>query len=157
MAIEIERKFLLRTDAWRGHIHRSITMAQGYLGGEHCSVRVRIGDNGAFLNIKSKQLGVQRLEFEYAIPENDAQIMLAQLCNGASVIKTRHLVMHQGLCFEIDEFSGSNAGLIVAELELQSVDQIFERPDWLGSEVTDDARYYNSNLIRHPFKQWAAN
>jgi adenylate cyclase len=154
MPIEIERKFLLRTDTWRQHISQSLQIAQGYLGGDQCSVRVRIGDSGAFLNIKSKQLGVQRLEFEYAIPEADARVMLDQLCKGASVIKTRHLVMHAGLCFEVDEFVGLNAGLIVAEVELQSVDQQIDRPDWLGTEVTDDARYYNSNLIEHPYSSW---
>jgi adenylate cyclase len=167
VAVEIERKFLLASSEWRTEITRSIRIAQGYLGGTDCSVRIRIGDNGAFLNIKSRELGVQRLEFEYAVPEADARVMLERLCAGAAIVKTRHLVFcdevspirrhGRQVCFEIDEFEGQNAGLVVAEIELSAVDQEFIKPAWLGKEVTDDARYYNSNLIDHPYLQWDQN
>jgi adenylate cyclase len=154
VAVEIERKFLLANEQWRTEVTRSISMAQGYLGGTNCSVRIRIGDNGAFLNVKSRELGVQRLEFEYPVPEADARVMLERLRAGAAIVKTRHLVFREDLCFEIDEFEGQNAGLIVAEIELSAVNQEFLRPAWLGKEVTDDARYYNSNLVNHPYVLW---
>jgi adenylate cyclase len=157
MGIEIERKFLLANDAWRALVHAKASMAQGYLGGTHCSIRVRVADNGAFLNIKSRELGVQRMEFEYAIPQDQAQTLLREFSDGAAIIKTRHYVNFAGMLFEIDEFAGANAGLVVAEVELQDADQLFERPDWLGVEVTDDARYYNSNLVAQPFSLWAVD
>jgi adenylate cyclase len=157
MGIEIERKFLLANDAWRALVHAKASMAQGYLGGTHCSIRVRVADNGAFLNIKSRELGVQRTEFEYAIPQDQAQTLLREFSDGAAIIKTRHYVNFAGMLFEIDEFAGANAGLLVAEVELQDANQLFERPDWLGVEVTDDARYYNSNLVAQPFSLWAAD
>lgn len=154
MALEIERKFLLLSDAWRALSTHSERMAQGYLGGTHCSVRVRIAASGCFLNIKSRELGVQRLEFEYPIPVTDAEILLNQLCDGAAVSKTRHFVPYHDVIFEIDEFDGANAGLVVAEVELTDAAQQFAKPAWLGAEVTDEARYYNSNLVSKPFSQW---
>lgn len=154
MALEIERKFLLQGEQWRALSTHSERMAQGYLGGTHCSVRVRIAGSGCFLNIKSRELGVQRLEFEYPIPLADAEILLHQLSDGPTVSKIRHFVPYHGLVFEIDEFDGANAGLIVAEIELSEVEQEFAKPDWLGAEVTDEARYYNSNLVNKPFSQW---
>lgn len=156
MAIEIERKFLLRSDAWRTAVHRSQYLAQGYLGGTRCSVRVRIAADAAWLNLKSLHKGHSRLEFEYPIPLADARHILGELADGPVVSKTRHLVTVGAHCFEIDEFDGDNAGLIVAEVELQAIDEEFERPPWLGLEVTDDARYYNVNLARMPFRHWSS-
>ena len=119
-------------------------------------MRVRIGDSGAYLNLKSKQLGVQRLEFEYPVPREQAEQLIANFAEGSAILKTRHYVpsAHAGMCFEIDEFAGDNAGLIVAELELPAPDFVFVRPAWLGVEVTEDARYYNSNLVARPFSSW---
>jgi adenylate cyclase len=149
MAIEIERKFLVIGDAWREAASRSEHMVQGYLAGPpaaRCSVRVRIAGPAAFLNIKSATPGVQRDEYEYAIPPADAQRLLATLA-GDVVAKTRHYVEVDGHEFEVDEFSGDNAGLVVAELELERVDAPFPRPPWLGREVTAQlVRYYNLNL-----------
>lgn len=153
MAIEIERKFLLAGDDWRALVTRSTPMQQGYLGGDACSLRVRIADGAAWLNIKSRQPGVQRSEFEYAIPLADAQALLA-LASGAPITKVRHEVPWQGQLFEIDEFDGDNAGLVVAELELPAVDTPIQRPPWLGREVTDDIRYYNLSLVRDPYARW---
>lgn len=159
MGIEIERKFLVANDDWRALVHKSETMAQGYLGGTHCSVRVRVAENSAFLNIKSRELGLTRQEFEYPVPISDAETLLRSFAEGAAIIKTRHYVRHTDqngaeLTFEIDVFAGDNEGLIVAEIELVSVQQAFTRPAWLGIEVTDDARYYNSNLVTEPFCRW---
>lgn len=154
MGIEIERKFLLVSAAWRAQVRSSEYLAQGYLGGAHCSLRVRIGGDHAWLNIKSLTLGSSRLEFEYPIPLQDARTMLAEFADGPVVSKTRHRVQVGAHEFEIDEFDGDNAGLIVAEIELRHPQEAFERPAWLGAEVTDDARYYNINLARHPWCRW---
>jgi adenylate cyclase len=117
------------------------------------SVRVRIDGDRANLNIKSATLGVERLEFEYAVPPEQARVLLAEL-SGEVVEKTRHEVRHEAHLWEIDEFAGENAGLIVAEIELEDADEAFARPDWLGAEVSDDPRYYNSELARHPYSRW---
>lgn len=161
MAMEIERKFLLASDAWRSQVGRSERLVQGYLvsahlvtsGASKSSVRVRIGGEQAWLNIKSSTLGVARQEYEYEIPLADAEALLARLCDGV-VEKIRHYVAHANHEFEIDEFFGANDGLIVAELELDSVDQAFERPHWLGAEVSELPRYYNLNLIAYPYSAW---
>lgn len=153
MALEIERKFLVLDDSWRGDAHRASTIAQGYLGGDACSVRVRIEDGQGTLNIKSKQLGMVRQEFEYPVPLADAEALLA-LAAGPVLRKTRHYLRSGEHVWEIDEFEGDNAGLVVAEIELGSVDASFHRPRWLGAEVTDDARYYNVNLMREPYSRW---
>lgn len=154
MAVEIERKFLLASDDWRPAVVRSQSMRQFYLGGSAVSVRVRIEGDRAALNLKSRTLGVVRSEFEYAIPVADAQDLLA-LADGPVLAKTRHYVVHGGQTWEIDEFEGDNAGLVVAELELESVDAAFERPAWLGAEVSADPRYYNLNLVREPYSRWS--
>ncbi len=154
MAVEIERKFLLRDESWREQVADSRPMAQGYLGGDYSSVRVRISGRQAWLNIKSLELGVQRLEFEYPIPLEDAREMLEKLCGGRRIEKIRHRVPWKGHCWEVDEFLDENAGLVVAEIELQSPDEVFERPPWLGREVTDDERYYNVALVQNPWRQW---
>jgi adenylate cyclase len=153
MGVEIERKFLLCDASWRAQVERSERMLQGYLGGDAASVRVRIEGEVAWLNIKSRELGAKRLEFEYAIPLADAEILLARLC-GEQVSKRRHIVRHGGKTWEIDEFFGDNAGLVVAEIELEHEHEDFARPGWLGAEVTDDARFYNVNLARVPFARW---
>ena len=162
MPTEIERKFLLASDAWRAQAHEVIPMAQGYLndhasvasGAQKTSVRVRLEGEEARLNIKSVSIGRSRQEFDYLIPLDEARALL-ELCVGGSIDKRRHLVEHGGLLWEIDEFLGENAGLVVAEVELDSEDQAIERPDWLGREVTELPRYYNLALAAHPYARWS--
>lgn len=154
--MEIERKFLVTNDNWRQHITSSVRMVQGYLGGnDHSSVRIRVNNDMADINIKAKVIGAQRSEFEYAIPIEDAMEML-ELCEKPLIEKTRHHVEHYEHVWEIDEFAGENAGLIVAEVELNAIEEEFERPDWLGAEVTEDVRYYNICLVTNPYSSWRA-
>jgi adenylate cyclase len=163
MSIEIERKFLVASDAWRAAAHKVVPMAQGYLndlaamdnGAMRASVRVRIAGDDAFLNLKSLEAGRIRQEFDYPIPVVDARALLA-LCVGGLVAKRRHYVRHGGHLWEVDEFEGDNAGLVVAEIELQAIDEVFDRPDWLDAEVTDCMRYYNLALATRPYSQWSA-
>lgn len=157
MALEIERKFLVATDAWRREVSRAVEMRQGYLSGEGCraSVRVRIENQRAALNIKAAIVGSVRAEYEYDIPLADGRALLDTLCVGR-IEKVRSYVERDGLIWEIDEFLNDNAGLVVAEIELQAVDQVFERPSWLGREVTDERRYYNHDLALHPYRSWVA-
>jgi adenylate cyclase len=162
MGIEIERKFLVIGDDWREVAHDVVPMAQGYLndlatvdsGAMRSSVRVRIAGDEAFLNLKSRELGHTRQEFDYPIPVEDARALLA-LCVGGVIDKRRHLVLHAGHEWEIDEFLGDNAGLVVAEIELDSADETFARPGWLGVEATDSPRYYNLALASRPYSQWS--
>lgn len=161
MGIEIERKFLVIGDAWRALATRRQRMAQGYLndaaslqaGAQKASVRVRIAGEHAALNLKSRELGASRQEFEYPIPLADAEALLA-LCVGGTIDKTRHYVSVGGHLWEVDEFHGENAGLVVAEIELSAVDEAFERPSWAGAEVTELTRYYNLALAARPYAQW---
>jgi adenylate cyclase len=154
MGIEIERKFLLAGDAWRG-LGQATRMRQGYLCSDpERTVRVRIEGEGAVITIKSKVTGASRGEWEYPIPVADAAELLDRLCEQPLVEKTRHRIAHAGHVWEVDEFAGANAGLVVAEIELGAEDEAFERPEWIGREVTGDKRYYNSSLIRHPYSQW---
>lgn len=161
MGIEIERKFLLAGDGWREVAHKVVPMAQGYLndlaivdsGAMQTSVRVRIEGDAAFLNIKSREAGPSRQEFDYEIPVADARALLA-LCVGGRIDKRRHYVQHAGHLWEIDEFLGDNAGLVVAEIELGSVDEAFARPPWIGAEATHAQRYYNLALASRPYSQW---
>ena len=163
MGVEIERKFLLASEAWRAEAARPVRMAQGYLnapgavasGAELASVRVRIAGDRAFLNLKSRETGHTRQEFEYPIPVADAEALLA-LCVGGRIDKVRHYVEVEGHTFEVDEFRGDNAGLVVAELELASAGQAYPRPDWLGQEVTEELRYYNLALAERPYSRWSA-
>jgi adenylate cyclase len=160
MPIEIERKFLVVGDVWRAEVVRSLDMRQGYLTREgQTSVRVRLEGDAAKLNIKAAVVGSARAEYEYDIPAGECREMLATLCVGR-VEKTRHYVpahgAHDGAVWEIDEFIGDNAGLVVAEIELVSVDASFARPAWLGRELTDDRRYYNHYLALHPYAAWPA-
>ncbi len=155
MALEIERKFLVRSDAWRGEVVTRELLRQGYLNsGAQCSIRARIAGEHAWLNLKARKSGMTRLEFEYPIPVADANQILDELAQGPILEKYRHKVPAGELVWEIDEFLGANAGLIVAEIEVPSEDTEFERPAWLGEEVTEDERYYNFNLARHPYTQW---
>jgi len=155
MAQEIERKFLIANDDWKQQVSRSDYYRQGYLSGtEKSSIRVRIANDKAYLNIKSATLGIQRTEYDYEIPLVDANEMVENLCPGYIIEKTRYFVPHQGHLWEIDVFDGPNNGLIVAEIELDHEDETFERPDWLGKEVSDDPRYYNSCLVDHPYCDW---
>lgn len=164
MGIEIERKFLPSSDAWRAAAHKTVAIAQGYLndiamvdsGAMQASVRVRIEGDAAFLNIKSRELGARRQEFEYPIPVADAQALLA-LCVGGKIEKIRHYVQHQHHLWEVDEFFGDNAGLVVAEIELSSVDETFAKPDWAGAEATHAQRYYNLALASRAYSQWCDN
>ena len=152
MGIEIERKFLVVGDDWRAAPARPY--AQGYLNRDkRRTVRVRIVEDQAWLTIKGANAGATRAEFEYPIPVADAEQLLA-LCDGPLVRKTRRIVVHAGATWEVDEFEGDNAGLVVAEIELASEDEPFEAPPWLGAEVTHDARYFNSNLATAPFSTW---
>lgn len=153
MAVEIERKYLVMGQPWlqvSGVVYR-----QGYLNRDKTrTVRVRIAGEAAFLTIKGVNVGATRAEFEYPIPLADAEALLS-LCDGPLIEKTRYLLDHAGTRWELDVFAGDNAGLVVAEVELASEDQAFARPDWLGVEVTQDARYFNSNLAVHPYCRWA--
>ncbi|NYF34268.1 CYTH domain-containing protein [Stenotrophomonas sp. JAI102] len=163
MGIEIERKYLVTGEGWRTAAHAVIPMAQGYLndtasldsGAQKASVRVRIQGEQAFLNMKSREIGPTRQEFDYPIPVDDARALLA-LCVGGLIDKRRHLVEHEGLLWEVDEFLGENAGLVVAEVELEHADQSITLPDWAGAEVTDEVRYYNLALAAHPFSRWSS-
>lgn len=155
MAIEVEHKFLLANNEWRKHIYRSIKYKQGYLSSmPTSSIRVRISDEHAWLNIKSATIGTQRHEFEYEIPLSDANEILNGLCRKPLIEKTRHYVVDNNNIWEIDEFEGKNKGLIVAEIELKEAGQSFVKPPWIGIEVTEDLRYYNNNLAVHPYSEW---
>jgi len=155
MGTEIERKFLLRDDRWKEGANCGTLFRQGYLiGSDKSSVRVRIEGHQANLNIKSATLGIRRHEFEYPIPLEDARDLLDSLCEKPLIEKTRYLVNYAGHLWEIDVFSGDNAGLVVAEVELQSEDESFETPPWLGREVSDDPRYYNVCLVKEPYSKW---
>lgn len=155
MALEIERKFLLNSDAWRSQVQQSQLLRQGYLNREaRCSVRVRSDGERGWLNIKSVTIGAQRSEFEYEIPLADADQLLDELCHKPLIEKSRHFIQQGAHLWEIDEFAGDNAGLIVAEIELDHPEESFEKPTWLGEEVTHDVRYYNTSLSRSPYKDW---
>jgi len=153
MGTEIERKFLVKEGSWREAAGE--TYRQGYLSTvKERTVRVRtIGDKG-YLTIKGISIGASRLEFEYEIPVADAEELLDSLCEKPLIEKNRYKLDHGGLTWEVDVFFGDNEGLVVAEVELQSENQVFEKPDWVGEEVSSDPRYYNANLIRNPYSSW---
>jgi CYTH domain-containing protein len=152
--VEIERKYLPKGDGWRNAAGPGVVVRQGYLASGACTVRVRVkGDNG-YITVKGPTTGASRAEYEYPIPIEDARAMLDSLCATPLIEKTRYVVRHAGLSFEIDEFHGENAGLVLVEVELESEDQKIELPEWVGEEVTSDSRYYNSNLARNPFCRW---
>ena len=155
MAIEIERKFLVRDDTWRAQVESASHIAQGYLVTEPgITVRVRRRGDQGFLTIKGAAQGIGRSEFEYEIPLSDAQAMLRDLCVQPPLEKVRHLIPFAGHLWELDVFEGANAGLVMAEIELTAEDEPFDLPDWAGDEVTGDPRYFNAYLAHHPFSTW---
>ena len=156
MATEIERKFLLNDNSWKEFAGEGTKYSQGYLvGSKQASVRVRIQGDKAFLNVKSATIDITRQEFEYEVPLADAQEMLETLCEKPLISKTRYHLNHENHVWEIDVFDGENNGLVVAEIELADKNEVFSKPTWLGEEVSDDARYYNTCLVKHPFKNWS--
>jgi CYTH domain-containing protein len=154
LAKEIERKFLVAGEDWRA-LARGTRYRQGYLSTvKERTVRVRTIDDKGFLTIKGITVGATRSEYEYEIPAADADEMLDDLCEQPIIEKNRYEIPLAGVTWEVDEFLGVNDGLIVAEVELQSEDQSFPKPDWIGEEVTDDPKYFNANLIARPFSTW---
>jgi adenylate cyclase len=154
MAHEIERKFRVapgfRPDG------EGVRLEQGYLSSvPERTVRVRIEGTAAKITIKGVTTGVTRLEYEYAIPFDDAAAMLRDLCEKPHIAKRRHAIAYAGKTWEVDVFEGDNAGLVIAEIELTSEAEPFARPPWVTTEVSDDPRYFNSNLVRAPYKTWS--
>ncbi len=152
MAIEIERKFLVADESWKQHTDKGKLYRQGYLAKEKMTVRVRTAGDKGFLTIKSRGNGISRDEFEYEIPFGDA-LQLLGTCDDV-IVKTRHLVQHEGHTWEVDVFSGENEGLVVAEIELKREDETFALPAWAGEEVTHDKRYSNASLCARPWTTW---
>jgi adenylate cyclase len=155
MAIEIERKFLINKEGWQEATkEKGKVIKQGYmLTDPSKTIRVRVAGVKAFLTIKGKSTGASRLEYEYEIPKQDAEELLENFC-AAVISKIRYKVNYGNHTWEVDEFSGDNSGLIVAEIELTHEQETFELPEWVEKEVTDDKRYFNSNLSTHPYKSW---
>ncbi len=154
MGIEIERKFLLVGEAWK-KLAQGIHYRQGYLSTtKESTVRVRTIEKKGYLTVKGESQGATRSEFEYEIPVEDANAMLDQLCAKPLIEKNRYKIEYDGFVWEVDEFFGENQGLVVAEVELESEDQIYAKPEWVGAEVTEDQRYFNSNLAKHPYCRW---
>jgi len=155
MALEIERKFRVSGDSWRPLVARTRRLRQAYLSKNgRLSIRVRIdGDRDGTLTIKAARSGLERHEYEYTIPLADAEELMLQR-EGSIISKVRHIVPIDGLNWEIDVFDGENTGLVVAEIELDRPDRTFERPEWLGEEVTGDRRFYNADLATRPYKSW---
>lgn len=154
--IEIERKFLVVSDAFKELAFNQTRITQGFLNTDPLrTVRVRIRGNEAFLTVKGKSSedGLSRFEWEKSIERTDANELM-NLCEPGIIDKTRFLVKSGNHTFEVDEFYGENEGLIIAEIELESEVELFEKPDWLGEEVTGDTRYYNSSLSKTPYRQW---
>ncbi len=156
MKQEIERKFLVTGDGWRVTAGTGAICCQGYItaGKSEATVRVRLLGGQGFLTVKSPAQGISCSECEYEIPAADAEYMIKNLCGDRLVSKKRYTLENNGMIWEIDEFSGSNEGLTVAEIELEREDQPFEKPEWLGAEVTSDSRYYNAALALRPFSKW---
>ena len=154
MGTEIERKFLMKNDSWRS-LAKGTKYRQGYLNStKERVVRVRTIDDKGFLTIKGITTGATRVEYEYEIPDVEATAMLDELCEKPLIEKNRYKIALGGFTWEVDEFFGENQGLIVAEVELESEDQQFDKPDWIGQEVTGDPKYFNSNLIQNPYLKW---
>ncbi|HYN53645.1 MAG TPA: CYTH domain-containing protein [Methylotenera sp.] len=152
MAIEIERKYLVIGEGWKNA--PSIQMIQAYLSRDKSrTVRVRVAGDKAFLTIKGENHGATRAEFEYEVPLLDARSMIT-MCEGPVINKTRYKVNYEGFTWEVDVFADDNEGLVIAEIELRSEDEVFPVPDWIGAEVTGDPKYYNSSLISFPFQEW---
>lgn len=158
MPLEIERKFLVCSDDWKKTAQPPLVCKQGYmLATPGKSIRVRIMGNKGFLTIKGQTTGFSRQEFEYEIPFHDANKLLQDFCCHPLIEKKRYLVEHKSKIWEIDVFFGDNRGLIMAEIELNTEDEAFDKPQWAGAEVTGDNRYYNSSLQKTPFKNWQSD
>ena len=152
--MEIERKFLVKSDEWRA-LADGVLYRQGYLNSvKERTVRIRTVGDKAFLTIKGITVGATRVEYEYEIPTSECNAMLDGLAEKPIIEKKRYKIKFFNLTWEVDEFFGENDGLIVAEVELTSEHQTFEKPSWVGEEVTSDPRYFNSNLISHPYSKW---
>jgi adenylate cyclase len=155
MATEVERKFLIKNDAWRDQVESEVHIMQGYLANNAgLTVRVRVKGDEAFLTVKGATEGISRAEFEYPIPVEDAESMLEELAISPPVDKVRYKIPVGDHVWELDVFAGENAGLVMAEVELGAEDEAFEMPAWAGEEVSADPRYYNVNLARNPYKRW---
>ncbi|MCS6967835.1 MAG: CYTH domain-containing protein [Cytophagales bacterium] len=155
MPLEIERKFLVRNNHWRALVTKSVHFCQGYLcRDEEKTIRVRVAGNQAFITLKAQSNAPGREEFEYPIPPEDAHYMLKHFCGKLIVEKIRHYVPWEEFIWEIDEFQGQNAGLVLAEVELSNWSQVVPLPEWIGEEVTHQERYYNVNLAYHPYGKW---
>lgn len=151
---EIERKFLVRNNDFKNGAKKEFYQ-QGFLSTDkERVVRVRVAGTKAFLTIKGANKGIVRTEFEYEIPVSDAKILLDEICEKPVISKYRYTVLTGGCQWEVDEFLDENKGLILAEIELETEDQSFTKPDWLGDEVTEDSRYYNANLVKVPYRKW---
>tara|TARA_R110002073_G_scaffold279026_1_gene443056 strand:- start:331006 stop:331479 length:474 start_codon:yes stop_codon:yes gene_type:complete len=156
MNLEIERKFLLNSDEFKNECYQKLIIKQGFLNSDkQRTVRVRISDNKSYITVKgpSNETGTSRFEWEKEISVNEGQQLL-ELCEEGLIEKVRYLVKCKNHIFEVDEFLGANEGLYIAEIELSNENESFDRPDWLGIEVTGDAKYYNSNLSKAPFRDW---
>ncbi|MGH7331774.1 MAG: CYTH domain-containing protein [Candidatus Rokuibacteriota bacterium] len=151
MGKEIERKYLVKGNAWRG-LAKGVRYRQGYLNRDkERTVRIRSTGDKAYITVKGLTVGASRPEYEYEIPVADGNAMLDTLAERPLIEKNRYRIPHGNVTIEVDEFLAENAGLVVAEVELKSEDQLFDKPAWLGEEVTGDPRYYNANLVAHPY------
>ncbi|MBV2121972.1 MAG: CYTH domain-containing protein [Candidatus Thiodiazotropha sp. (ex Ctena orbiculata)] len=155
MALEIERKFLVINDKWKESVISEAVIKQGYLATtEQANVRVRVDGDEANINIKGRTVGIRRREYEYPIPLDEAQELLDHLVSGAVIDKVRYKVRCGEHIWDLDLFHGANQGLVMAEVELSQEDEAFVMPAWAGEEVSGDTRYYNANLVKHPFCDW---
>jgi adenylate cyclase len=155
MAVEIERRFLVRDDGWRAQVYAQTHIMQGYLANNAgATIRVRVMGDEAFLTIEGAMQGISRTEFEYSIPVAHAEAMLRELAVSPPIDKLRHAIRIGRHLWDVDVFGGENAGLVTAEVELTAADDTFEMPSWVGQEVTGEPRYYAVNLARNPFKHW---
>lgn len=155
MAVEIEYKYLVSGDGWQADADEGIFFRQGYLASTADSgIRISIADDRAWLAVKKARTPVRRLEFEYPIPRADAEDMLNQLCPQGRLEKTRYRIPYAGHTWEVDVFGGANSGLVVAEIELDDENETFQRPDWLGEDISADSRFLAMNLARTPFSSW---
>ena len=158
MAIEIERKFLLKNDSWRDYYTKKMELRQGYLScSKDCTVRVRVSGEEGWITVKGKPRNISRSEFEYLIPKTDAENMLLEFAAENIIEKIRYFIDYEGSKWIVDEFFGRNRGLVLAEIELSSENIIYEPPEWLGEEVSNDYRYCNSNLSQKPYLNWEKN
>ena len=155
MAIEIERKFLVQNDSWRDNYTKKVKLRQGYLMiSRDCTIRVRVSDTEAWLTIKGRAENISRSEFEYPIPNVDAEKILSEFAADNVIEKIRYFIDYEGSEWVVDEFFGRNRGLVLAEIELSSEDVIYEKPSWIGEDVSHDYRYSNSKLSQNPYLNW---